>query len=1579
MATVAAVAAASSWGALPAVAQEDSPSLADFDRSGLEVEALALFEAGGATTLYSAADSRWGAAGSLVEGDVEFDEDTRIVRVMLPERDGSLLRLNDDGGVAMERYFGRSGAGEDLTVWIQTGSATESFPANDVRTAGNHYVNFNVPPSGRAVLSGIGPGDRFILALTRPAPTPEPTPEPTATSTSTTGEQVATSTPATTTEPVSTPIPAPAAATTTEAAHTPSTSPTASTTTVVDVNARELLWSHTMTVRELNTRYPVFYKGEAYRVSSVPASWRITLPDGSIARVVASASLSLGSGGPFFWTVNSNGSSLHEYALELEVGDRVLSIGDAIIVEGGHIGIPYSWPTGGQDWSEGDVVELKLYHYPNREAAPSLPRVHRPGRIPSVALAPAEAGGLVVSWEAPPNAAEAEVLEYHVFLKREADDWSEAQEQVSTAKGQTGDQLSLSYFGLEAGVEYRASVYARNIAAYGTVNYSAPVAAPEQERPPAALSSLSVSGTTGLEFDPNERRYLVQVEPGVTETTIDHQPSEEGATSTVTVVRTDGALEADTEDANPDTGGHQARLSSDGDTTALVIVTSADGLRQDGYGMTLRQRAGGLEDDQGSDIVKRSTTKSETAALSNWFAGNSGWQPPPSQSRSSVVRPVPVNWEISYGDQTAELADSGYYRTATVSHEVSQITLAPTEPFNGGLLIRPRDANSGQDGHQVNLRGSHPGGGPAETVVAVFFIRTDQDYAYSSYFLIKVFRSPPTRNDATLDSLEVTGAELFPSFLYDFQEYTAAASHDTATATIEAVSNQPDATVDFEPTTAGSTSEPYQRTLSEGDNPVAITVTAPNGTTTKTYTVTINRAMLPSSDATLGRLEVAGATISPAFQSSVTSYSSTVRSHVSLITLELETSDDGASIDVTPGDANGEAEGWQIPVDVGTSTVAIAVTAENGTSTKSYTLTVNRNSLEMESAPLGSLSVEGATVYPEFSEDVLSYTAVVGNEQAQVTVSASGKNMGSTVAVDPADADAETEDHEVALEEGRNVIAITVTAMDATTTREYELTVFRTPGAATTTGFLQVDAGWWNYCGLRVDHTISCSIYGGYNSISEHVPDGIFERISVHRIFGCGLRADGSEVCWNGAGRTFSRTGLMVGDFSMSPEHGAEICALEEDGDLRCRKLLDNSIYYAPPDVTVSGPFQAIGQNRFGACAIRLDGKVRCWAYGRDGLIPIDLPNEYRDTKFKFISGGYAQACGIRESDNAALCWKWRYNPNQFHVENADNSALYAPPGEYSFIDTSISYGPSCGVKTDGTVDCWYKEGISSRVSSPPGETDIGYKSVTVEWEQFICGLRNDNQLICWNWAGRVIDNLADDSPWRSNSQLLGVDLGGTPLHPGFDRDVLSYSASVPQETGLVTVKPALTNSLAVYSVYSDRTGAAGDDGVVTLEEGDNIINIHVVSADRTASSTYSIAVDTTDARVERVDVTSTSTGGVYGVGDVIEVTVGFTNPVTATGTPGFIIGTGAGPRTAAYASGSGTRSLVFRYTVVAGDRDADGIWIGHHGPRPGRPGDVGVSWSVDASNSLKAPDNSDANLDFFQRRVHKGHRIDTD
>ena len=177
------LAVASLTGDGSAEAQTSSLSVADFDQSGLQVVALASFTAGGAKTLYSAADSRWGATGSLLEGDVDLSADSKIARVMVPARNGSLLRLNDDGPLVLRAWFGESGAGADLTVWLQTDAGTTSFAANDVKTVGNSYVNFNVPATGRAIVTGIGAGDRFVLALTRPAPEPAPTPTPTPTPT----------------------------------------------------------------------------------------------------------------------------------------------------------------------------------------------------------------------------------------------------------------------------------------------------------------------------------------------------------------------------------------------------------------------------------------------------------------------------------------------------------------------------------------------------------------------------------------------------------------------------------------------------------------------------------------------------------------------------------------------------------------------------------------------------------------------------------------------------------------------------------------------------------------------------------------------------------------------------------------------------------------------------------------------------------------------------------------------------------------------------------------------------------------------------------------------------------------------------------------------------------------------------------------------------------------------------------------------------------------------------------------------------------------------------------------------------
>ena len=69
-----------------------------------------------------------------------------------------------------------------------------------------------------------------------------------------------------------------------------------------------------------------------------------------------------------------------------------------------------------------------------------------------------------------------------------------------------------------------------------------------------------------------------------------------------------------------------------------------------------------------------------------------------------------------------------------------------------------------------------------------------------------------------------------------------------------------------------------------------------------------------------------------------------------------------------------------------------------------------------------------------------------------------------------------------------------------------------------------------------------------------------------------------------------------------------------------------------------------------------------------------------------------------------------------------------------------------------------------------------------------------------------------------------------------------------------------------------------------------------------------------------------------YAIGDVVAASVTFSEAVTvdeAIGSPTLALEIGDSPEQAAYAGGSGTASLVFRYTVEEDDEDTDGIAVG--------------------------------------------------
>ena len=70
--------------------------------------------------------------------------------------------------------------------------------------------------------------------------------------------------------------------------------------------------------------------------------------------------------------------------------------------------------------------------------------------------------------------------------------------------------------------------------------------------------------------------------------------------------------------------------------------------------------------------------------------------------------------------------------------------------------------------------------------------------------------------------------------------------------------------------------------------------------------------------------------------------------------------------------------------------------------------------------------------------------------------------------------------------------------------------------------------------------------------------------------------------------------------------------------------------------------------------------------------------------------------------------------------------------------------------------------------------------------------------------------------------------------------------------------------------------------------------------------------------------VSASTADGSYGVGVLIPIQLTFSESVTVTGTPQLTLETGTTDRVATYASGSGTDTLVFNYTVQAGDTSAD-------------------------------------------------------
>ena len=112
-------------------------------------------------------------------------------------------------------------------------------------------------------------------------------------------------------------------------------------------------------------------------------------------------------------------------------------------------------------------------------------------------------------------------------------------------------------------------------------------------------------------------------------------------------------------------------------------------------------------------------------------------------------------------------------------------------------------------------------------------------------------------------------------------------------------------------------------------NVIAVVVTAEDGETTQTYTVTVTRA--GSADATLSALSLSGVTLSPAFASGTTAYTASVGHGVTETTVTASASDGNASVEVKLNGIVDQDGVVPLAVWLGTGNViSVVVTAEDG-------------------------------------------------------------------------------------------------------------------------------------------------------------------------------------------------------------------------------------------------------------------------------------------------------------------------------------------------------------------------------------------------------------------------------------------------------------------------------------------------------------------------------------------------------------------------------------------------------------------------------------------------------------------------
>jgi uncharacterized repeat protein (TIGR02543 family) len=284
---------------------------------------------------------------------------------------------------------------------------------------------------------------------------------------------------------------------------------------------------------------------------------------------------------------------------------------------------------------------------------------------------------------------------------------------------------------------------------------------------------------------------------------------------------------------------------------------------------------------------------------------------------------------VSYGTLSSPFNSCKTSYTASVANSVSTgFSVTPTKSQSAATTVQYLGA-TGTTPFTGNLS---VGANVIRTIV------TSQDGAASSTYTVTVTREAGTNSDASLSDLAISSGTLSPSFAVGTTNYTASVANSVSSGfSVTPTKSQSAATTVQYLGASGTT--PFAGNLSVGANIIRTIVTAQDGTTQQSYTATVTRAA--SADATLTDLSLSSGTLSPAFASGTTSYTASVASSVSTGFAITPTKNESVATTVQYLGATGTTA-FAGNLSFGTNIIRTVVTAQDGTTTSTYTVTVTR-------------------------------------------------------------------------------------------------------------------------------------------------------------------------------------------------------------------------------------------------------------------------------------------------------------------------------------------------------------------------------------------------------------------------------------------------------------------------------------------------------------------------------------------------------------------------------------------------------------------------------------------------------------